>query len=85
MTEKPTEKTLLDVLEYLVDTIDQSMHAEHGLHTWQCAAPDHGKCKIAVRIFGENNTRMMERLEKKVITEKGYIITNCTGCERISE
>lgn len=35
---------LLEALVYLVEAIESSMHGEESLHTWQCAAPDHGKC-----------------------------------------
>ena len=37
-------KDLLEALECLLDTVDKSMHGVEGLHTWQCGAPDHGRC-----------------------------------------
>lgn len=40
---------LLEALVYLVEAIESSMYGEGGLHTWQCAAPDHGKCSCDAR------------------------------------
>lgn len=35
---------LLEALVYLVEAIESSMNGEESLHTWQCGAPDHGRC-----------------------------------------
>ncbi len=53
-------KELLEALEYLLDAIDKSMSGVDGLHTWQCGAPDHGRCSCDAYAAYDNARKVLK-------------------------